>query len=228
VPTPGRLLGPDADGRLRVPLGDDGPSRVPASGAPAGWTLRQFAGQATVDLLRTDAGIALRMRSEASSFALLRDVVVDLRLLPVLTWTWKVNRLPARGDIRFAGTDDQAVQVYVVFPRWPSPRTQSDVIGYVWDTSAPAGTRLASPKAGNVRVMVVESGAAGLGTWIEYRRDVLEDYRLLFGREAPPVGGLAVMTDTNDTRGEAEAWIARLAFLPAGAEQSKMPTSVLR
>ena len=40
-----------------------------------------------------------------------------------------------------ASRNDQAAQVYVIFPRWPSLAT-SDVIGYVWDTQAPIGTAL--------------------------------------------------------------------------------------
>jgi hypothetical protein len=228
IPARGGLLVPDAGGRLAVPLADEVPSRLPADGVPPGWTLREFAGRAAVDLLRTDAGLALRLRSDRASFALLRDAVVDLRQFPTLAWTWKVTRLPARGDIRHAATDDQAAQVYVVFPRWPSPRTQSEVIGYVWDTSAPVGTRLVSPKAGNVRILVVESGEDRLGTWTQHRRNVLEDYRSLFGGEAPRVGGVALMIDADDTRGQAEALIAGLAFVRAAAEHSKMPTPVLR
>jgi len=117
--------------------------------------------------------------------------------------------------VRAAARDDQAAQVYVVFPRWPSPRTNSDVIGYVWDTTAPVGTTVPSPKAPNVRIIVVASGATGLGAWQHYQRNVDEDYRALFGRRPPRVGTIAFMIDTNDTGTIAEATMGQIVFARA-------------
>ena len=157
---------PDAAGRLRVRIADHEPARVPAEGVPQGWMLKEFTGHAVIELVRADGRLAARLRSERTSFALYRDVVVELREFPYLSWSWKVLKLPAGGDVREAARDDQAAQVYVIFPRWPSPRTASDVLGYVWDSRAPVGTRIKSPRADNVRIVVVESGGARTsGTW---------------------------------------------------------------
>jgi hypothetical protein len=228
IATRRQVLVPDAEG-LRVPMSDDRPPRLPADGVPAGWELHEFAGRAEVELVRGERALAVRLRSARTSFALHRDLVVNLDEFPTLAWSWKVARLPAGGDVRDKARDDQAAQVYVVFPRWPSPRTQSDVIGYVWDTTAPVGTTLTSPKAPNVRIIVVESGSARLGTWQRQRRNVAADYQALFQRRAPRVGAIAVMIDANDTGGAAEATIGDLMFLRAGVlESMKTPTSMLR
>src|SRR5207247_1613868 len=150
---------------------------------------RELAGRASGELGRAEAGMALQLRSSGASFALYRDVIVDLKEFPLLTWSWKVVRLPAAGDVRQSATDDEAAQVYVVFPRWPAPLTSSDVVGYVWDSRAPVGTQLSNPKAANVRIIVVESGAARLGTWQRHRRNVAADYVALFGRQPPRAVG---------------------------------------
>jgi len=219
----------DADGRVRVPLADVLPWRLPADGVPEGWEVQEFEGQAHVGLLRSDGRLALRLRSEKTSFALYRDVVLDVREFPILAWSWRVLRLPAGGDVRDPGRDDQAAQVYVVFPRWPAPRASSDVIGYVWDTRAPVGTRLPHPKAPNVRLIVVESGARHLDVWQEQRRNVAEDYAALFGRRPPRMGKLAVMIDSNDTGGSAEALLGEISFSRApSAQRLETPTSMLR
>jgi hypothetical protein len=201
-----------APARIDVPLADAVPSILPAEGVPAGWTLREFAGQADVELVRVDGRIAMRLKSDRASFAVHRDVVVDLAEYPVLTWSWKVVRLPAGGDVRQTARDDQAAQVYIIFPRWPAPLKQSEVIGYVWDSTAPAGTRLTSTRAGNVRLVVVESGARALGSWRRYERDVAQDYTALFGKTPPRVGKVAIMIDSNDTRSDAEAFWTPLSF----------------
>jgi len=200
------------DGRLEVPLADPVPWTLPADGTPAGWTLKEFVGQADVELRRTEGRLALRLRSDKSSFLLYRDVIVDLAETPNLTWSWKVMRLPAAGDARTPKKDDQAAQLYVVFPRWPSPVTKSDVIGYLWDTSAPVDSRLTSAKAENVKLIVVESGRQNVGTWRRFERNVLDDYVALFNRKPPRVGKIALMIDSNDTRSDAESFVASLAF----------------
>ena len=142
--------------------------------------------------------------------------MLDLRQYPILTWTWKVARLPAGGDVRDPHRDDQAAQVYVLFPRWPSPRTTSDVIGYVWDSRAPVGTTLVHPQG---------CRTSGSSSWSPVRpgwdlgrveqRDVAADFTALFGREPTRVGKVAVMIDSNDTRGDAEALFGDLIFGPA-------------
>ena len=228
IATRRQVLVPDAEG-LRVPMSDDPPPRVPIEGVPSGWQLREFTGRAEVELVLGERALAFRLRSTRTSFALYRDVVVSLDEFPTLAWSWKVAQLPNGGDVRDLRRDDQAAQVYVVFPRWPAPRTRSDVIGYVWDTTAPVGTALTSPKAPNVKIMVVQSGAAHLGAWQRQRRNVAADYQALFRRAPPRVGAIALMIDANDTGSSAEALIGDLTFERAGAaERAKTPTPMLR
>jgi hypothetical protein len=228
IATRRQVLAPDAEG-LKIPMSDEPPPRVPLDGVPSGWELREFTGRAEVELTRGERALALRLRSSRTSFALYRDLVVDLGEFPTLGWSWKVARLPSGGDVRDRARDDQAAQVYVIFPRWPALRTESDVIGYVWDTSAPVGTTLPSPKASNVRIIVVESGATHLGAWRRQRRNVAEDYQALFRRPPPRVGAIALMIDANDTGSLAEATIGDLVFLrTTSVEKSKTPTPMLR
>src|SRR5260370_37743960 len=100
--------------------------------------------------------------------------MADVGESPILSWRWKVVKLPPAGDVRAAATDDQAAQVYVVFPRWPAPLVNSEEIGYVWDSRAPDGTQLTSTKATNVRIIVVESGQERLHTRQRHARNRVE------------------------------------------------------
>jgi hypothetical protein len=225
-----RVPAPDVTGRVRVPVADQAPARLPAPGVPSGWEMTEFAGaDASIELVRDDGRVAMRLRSERNSFALHRDLVLDVRQYPVLTWSWKVVRLPNGGDVREPGRNDQAAQVYVVFPRWPAPRTSSDVIGYVWDSRAPVGTTVTHPRASNVRIIVLESGQDRLETWVREQRNVAEDYQALFGRLPPRAGKVALMIDSNDTLSGAEALFQDLTFSRPGApEHTEIPTTMLR
>ena len=227
LPAP-RVPVPDGQGRVRVPITDGMPGHLPAPGAPHGWELKEFVGDASVELVRNEGRMALRLRSDHTSFALHRDVVLDVRQYSTLAWSWKVTRLPTAGDVRDPARDDQAAQVYVIFPRWPAPQTSSDVLGYVWDSHAPIGTTVKNAKAPNVRIIVVESGTARLDTWQRQVRNVAQDYQALFGRPAPRVGKVALMIDTNDTGGEAEALFGDLTFLRPGVAGMEIPITMLR
>jgi hypothetical protein len=48
-------------------------------------------------------------------------------------------------------------------------------------------------------MIAVESGEEKVGRWIVERRNVYEDFKMLFGDEPPEVGGIAIMTDTDQT-----------------------------
>lgn len=223
-----RIPRPDAEGRIRVPVVDQVPARLPAEGVPAGWALEELEGRGVVEVVRSDGQLAIRLQSEGTAFLLHRDVLLDIREFPYLSWSWKAVRLPRDGDLRDPSRNDHAAQVYVVFPRWPSPRTTSDVIGYVWDTRAPVDTRQANPRADNVRVIVVESGPDRLGTWQRQQRNVADDYRALFGRQPPRVGKVAVMIDADATRSVAEALIGELVFSRTPPRNMETRASMLR
>lgn len=193
------------------------PTSLPLLGPPPGWELKEIAGKAKVAVVRMDDAIALHMASEVSSFVMSKPLSFDLPAAPILTWKWKVTGLPKGGDVRKRETDD-AVQVYVVFPRGVVKAVQSHVIGYVWDATAPVGTRLDSPQpcppTCNVKLIVLQSGAERLGQWLTERRNVLEDYRALFGGTPPKVGALLVQVDSDNTKSSAEAFFQDFLFQP--------------
>lgn len=225
-----RIPAPDKDGRVRVPVTEAVPARLPAPGVPTGWDVTEFSGRdPAIELTRVDGRVALRLRSAGNSFAVHRDLVLDVRQYSILTWSWKVTRLPNGGDVREPGRDDQAAQVYVIFLRWPAPRTASDVIGYVWDSRAPVGTMLRNSRAPNVRIVVLESGPGRLDTWLREQRNVAADYRALFGAEPPRAGKVALMIDSNDTKSDAEALFGDLTFSrPSSPSDTEIPTTMLR
>ena len=54
---------------------------------------------------------------------------------------------------------------------------------YVWDNRAMPRPSLHSRRTDRIRKIVLESGAAHVGQWRNYERDVLADYRRAFGEE---------------------------------------------
>jgi hypothetical protein len=129
-----------------------------------------------------DSGVqVLKLRTESSSFALEKSITVDLKRTPYLEWEWKGTVLPTGGNFASPETDDQGAQLLVVFPATFFERRK--VITYIWDPTAPKGTIAAGagPIYLNVKTIVVESGHSQIGKWLPEKRNVVEDFRAVFG-----------------------------------------------
>jgi hypothetical protein len=142
--------------------------------------------------LRFLRGTARRQAVQAA-----REVEWDLNLYPVLAWSWRPRESPRGADERDAKKNDSALAVYAVFPQSP---VSAKTLKYVWSAVVPRGTHLSHTR-GLTQLTVARTGAAGTGEWIEERANVVADYKKYFGgHEVPRPAGIAVLTDSDDTR----------------------------
>lgn len=190
-------------------------------GVPSGWTLDKTAGRPALGLRKNGDAVFLHLASEGrSSFGIKKEVRVDIRQYPYLTWRWRANRLPKGGDVRQGSRDDQALQLYIAFQPLGFPaKLTTPVIGYIWDNEAPKGWMGKSPKVGadKVRYIVSRNGTDTLGTWYTEKRNIYEDYQRLFKDIAAekPMGltrGIGLYIDSQDTRSRAEGEIGEIYF----------------
>ncbi len=183
------------------------------TGIPEGWKGQSWGSPKYDFRVETvDGRKMLHLKSDGDSSAIVKEVKVDVDMWPILEWTWRAVKLPVGGDARKSATDDEAAQIYVVFPRFPSA-VRSRIIAYIWDTTAPVGSVFKSEKTGTVTYVVVRSGPAELNKWFTERRNVLEDYKKIYGESpAEQVGVISVLIDSNDTHSSAEAFIGGILF----------------
>ena len=174
---------------------------------PPGWELKEKSGISDFSIIKDDQIGAGRFRSNNASFSLQKEVHVDVMQYPVLSWKWKVTKLPTGGDFRKSGTDDQAAQLFVAF-------SKTKAIVYIWDTTAAAGTiETTSPVPFmKVVVIVVRSGMTETGKWLTENRNVFEDYKKAFGSDPGPVNGIRLQINSQHTGTSAESYFADVAF----------------
>ncbi|MDD5564497.1 MAG: DUF3047 domain-containing protein [Thermoanaerobaculaceae bacterium] len=197
-----------------------------------GWRELRFAGVPATSYrnVAEDGRTVLLAAAEGSASLLYARVAGSLEATPVLRWHWRVDRLPAGGDVRRRAADDAGARVYVGFryrpalvpfgqrlAYWLARMKQGEYppysgIAYVWAASTPVGTRLLHPDYPRLLLVVVRSGSDRLGTWVEEERDVLADAVAAFGAPPPPISHLGVMTDADDTRSSAAARYGEIRF----------------
>jgi len=183
-------------------------------GVPEGWrTYETIGGHPAYDftVVEDEGRRALLMRSRGDHSTIARKVRINLETTPILEWQWKLTQLPAGADLRQRATSDAAPHVFVVWPRMPAV-LRSQLIGYVWDPALPVGTVQPSPKTRTVTFLIVRSGPSQLGQWLTERRNVADDFRLVYGAEPDAPGAVALSIDTNDTQSPSEGLIGPLLF----------------
>jgi len=187
---------------------------VGTKGVPPGWTKQNWGSpQYNFVVAANGNQKVLHMQSNNEGSTISKDIKgkVNLKDTPLLEWSWKVMVLPRGGDSCKKATDDQAAQIYVTWPRFPTA-VRSRIIGYVWDTTEPAGTICKSEKTGTVTYVIVRSGSADLGKWFTERRNVSEDFRKIYGEEPDSPEALSVAIDSNDTNSTSESMIGTILF----------------
>ena len=196
-----------------VPVEDWAKQTDGKTGIPDGWKGQNWGSPKYDFRIATQGGRkAINLKSANDSSTISKEVKVDVKTWPVLQWSWQVVTLPKGGDARKSATDDEAAQIYVTFPRFPQA-VRSRIISYIWDTAAPVGSVFKSEKTGLVTYVVVRSGPADLGKWLTESRNVLEDYKKIYG-EAPgeDVGAISIAIDSNDTNSTAESYFGEIFF----------------
>ena len=83
---------------------------------------------------------------------------------------------------------------------------------YVWDNHVACESILPGARSDRVRKIVVESGSAGLRRWLSYRRQLKADFVRAFAEEPGNLIGVAMLTDSDNTRSAAQAWYGEIAL----------------
>jgi hypothetical protein len=176
-----------------------------------------------------DTTTVVRAESDGGAAGLGQKVRLNPRQYPILTWQWKVNSVLETGNAREKDGDDYPARIYVTFDYDPSnlgffdrvkyealqalgyDQIPTRALNYIWANRVDKGTILQNPFTDWVQMVAVESGSTRVGTWVRERRNVRADYRRAFGEHPPPINGIAIMTDTDNTGESATAYYGDIA-----------------
>lgn len=174
--------------------------------AMTGWENKAFKGN-TVYALVYDSekkSTVLQATSQGAASGRFRKMKIDLIKTPFLNWSWKVSDALSGIDETAKTGDDYSARVYVVMERGIMGLSSLSV-NYVWASQHPSGSAWPSPFTRHVRLMAVDSGSKGLNTWIAHKRNVRADLREQFGEDIVSIEAVAIMTDTDNSGGRAQA-----------------------
>jgi hypothetical protein len=177
-----------------------------------------------------DGALAVEVRSSGSMSLMARPVQVDLQRTPVLCWRWRVDAPLKGADMTQRHGDDYAARLYasLALPEadmslalraqlslarsiWGAAVPDA-ALNYVWDNRQPIGTERPNAYTDRTTMIVMRSGAADAGGWVQERRHVGRDAARLYGVSARVVQ-LAVTADTDNTGETVRAGFADLHWV---------------
>ncbi len=208
----------------------------PGSALPDGWkplTFKKVAKSTVYELVTDGSAVVVKATSDAGASGLTKEVKIDPSIFPVVHWRWKVENLLTRSDVTRKSGDDYPARLYITFEYDPEKVSFGrklkykagralfgDIpiaaLNYIWDTKTPVGTVVDNAYTDFAKMIVVETGPAKVGVWVEESRNVYQDYMQAFGEDPPMINGIAIMTDTDNTKERAIAYYGDIRFVRDG------------
>ncbi len=194
-------------------------------------------------LQQSDSVISIKAQSSNSASGLVYKVDIDPQEYPIIEWQWRVDDLVEGGDYQSKKGDDYAARIYITFDydksnlglgdriKYETLRTFSRfkiplrAINYIWANNAEIGTIAPNAYSDWVMMVITENDSEKTGSWISYSRNIFEDYKAAFGDDPPRINGIAIMTDTDNTKGTATAYYGNIVFHKANYYQSVSTSS---
>lgn len=191
-----------------------------------GWRHHPFPGKPASQFryVQKDGRAAMAANS-VSSASMLRQVMrVEPAELADLRFSWKVPALIAHADMALRDADDSPVRILLMFEGDRNKFSGKNAVlseltraltgeelpyatlMYVWCNTRVPGTVIVNPRTDRIRKLVVESGVGNLQQWIDYKRDIRKDYETAFGEAPGALVGIGIMTDSDNTRTNTQAW----------------------
>jgi hypothetical protein len=140
-----------------------------------------------------------------------------------LQWEWKALSAIPEADNAERYHDDAPLRILVAFDGNKSKLPLKEKMNfemanlisgqempyatlmYIWSGKSAVDTIINNAHTSRVKMIVVDSGWDNLGTWHKHQRDLAADYKRAYGETPGEVIGIALLTDTDNTKSETRA-----------------------
>ena len=202
----------------------------------AGWAhqpLSKLKRDTVYTLVQEEGRTVLHGAADRSASAYVAFLKPKAAVPAALSWRWKTDALVPGADNRDKSREDAPLRVIVAFDGDPATLPEAEqkrfkraknlsgrdlpyaMLMYIWSDQVAVESLIPSAHTSQLKMLVVASGASGLGQWKSVRRNIAEDYRRAYGAEPGRVLGVAVMTDTDNTGAKAVGQYSDIRFVCA-------------
>ena len=169
------------------------------------------------------SGLAVKLRPRQASNLLLQ-------------WEWKALNSIVNADNADGYADDAPLRILVAFDGNKSKLPLKEkmtfemanlisgqempyaTLMYIWSGKSPVDTIITNAHTSRIKMIVVDSGWDNLGQWHKHQRDLAADYKRAYGEAPGEVIGIALLTDTDNTKSETRAFYGDIELIRKNAK----------
>ena len=172
---------------------------------------KKYKGETTWTFGSNENGNFIKAEAEGMGSGLGKEVLIDLSKTPIINITWKVEKDLSGILENSKKGHDYAARVFVI-KKTGSTALSNRAINYVFSSNNDVGKNWPSPYTKKSIDYVLSSTKNDLNTWVTVKANVKEDFMELHGIEVLDISGVAIMTDTDNSKLKAVSFYQNIYF----------------
>jgi len=173
--------------------------------------VRKVKGETTWSLGSNEKGNFIKAEAKGKGSGLGKEVEINLLKTPFINITWKVEK-DLSGIIENSKKGhDYAARVFVV-KKTGSTALSNRAINYVFSSNNSINDSWPSPYTKKSIDYVLSTTKNDLNTWVTVKANVKEHFKKLHDLDVKELSGVAIMTDTDNSKLKAIAFYQNIYF----------------
>jgi len=172
---------------------------------------KKYRGETTWNLGSNEKGNFIKAEAEGKGSGLGKEVKIDLSKTPFINITWKVEKDLSGIVENSKKGHDYAARVFVI-KKTGSTALSNRAINYVFSSNNDVGENWPSPYTKKSIDYVLSSTKNSLNKWVTVKANVKKDFMELHGIEVSDISGVAIMTDTDNSKLKAISYYQEIFF----------------
>ena len=173
--------------------------------------VRKVKGETKWTLGSNENGNFIRSEAEGTGSGLGKEILINLDKTPFINITWKVEKNLSGINEQSKKGHDFAARVFVV-KKTGSTALSNRAVNYVFSSNNKVGETWTSPYTKKSIDYVLSTTLDNDNEWVSVKANVKEDFKRLHNLEVSELNGVAIMTDTDNSKIKAVAYYQNIYF----------------
>ena len=172
---------------------------------------RKVKGETTWTLGSNESGNFIKAEAEGVGSGLGKEVLINLNKTPIINITWKIEKDLSGINENSKKGHDFAARVFVV-KKTGSTALSNRAVNYVFSSNNEIGKYWRSPYTKKSIAYVLSTTKQNLNEWVTVKANVKEHFKLLHDLDVNELNGVAIMTDTDNSKLKAISYYQNIYF----------------
>ncbi len=172
---------------------------------------RKVKGETTWTLGFNENGKYIKAEAEGVGSGLGKEILIDLNRTPIINITWKIEKDLSGINENSKKGHDYAARVFVV-KKTGSTALSNRAVNYVFSSNNEIGKYWRSPYTKKSIDYVLSTTKQNLNEWVTVKANVKEHFKLLHDLDVSELSGVAIMTDTDNSKLKAISYYQNIYF----------------